>query len=394
MTLDMKREPEARDLRSTFRRIGYLVLMFGLIALLLIWGGVWWSPSESAPQPVAAEHEEENAGVVLTLEQRAAGGIALTPLQASPLPRVFRAPGEVRTNDYTTSIVGPRITATVIEREAQLGDKVVTGQPLVTLYSMEMAEAQSAFLLAQREVERFENLEDIVAGRLIDEATVNRQEALGRLASYGLTQAQISNLTAQGLSNNTIGQFILTAPQSGSITRDEFRIGDVVEPGKMLFEISDLRDVWVEAQVSPALLSEMVGEKGLIIAGGLTREAQVVQRRETVDEATRTVGIRLQVDNSDGVLKPGQFVDVELYGAEEPVLAIPTAAVLRLPDGDWAVYVENADGSFVASEVEVLYAANDLTAIAGIPLGTRVVTSGAFFVAAEAAKSGFEIHNH
>lgn len=409
MTSDMDYGRSAHALND--RQFSYRGLLLGLCALILIGTAVAWFAWTPEPPQIAGdehageaegehaeeaegEHAEEAVGVVLTPEQRLGGGVMVAPLQAMPLPRVFRATGEVRSNDYTTGIVGPRITATVNSRSAILGDRVTVGQPLVTLYSMEMAEAQGAFLLAQRNLERFESLRDIVAGQQIDEATVKRQEARGRLESYGLTASQISTLVERGFTNNTIGQFVLTAPQGGTITKDEFRVGDVVEAGRALFEIANLQNVWIEAHVSPALLPEMTSEKGLIVSGNLTREAIVVQRRETVDEATRTVGVRLEADNSDGALKPGQFVDVELYGATEPVLAVPSEAVQRNPDGDWAIYVENADGSFAAHEVDVLYAVDDQTAIAGIPAGTRIVTSGAFFLASEAAKAGFETHNH
>ena len=408
----MDHEPGARGIQDKFNR--YRGSIFGLTALLIVGIAVVWFASGSTPQKAETEHvetehanedhaeeghadeghEAEESGIVLTAEQRQSVGILTVPIQSVPLPRIFRAPGEVRSNDYTTGIVGPRITSTIIARTARLGDSVIAGQPLVTLYSTDMAEAQGAFLLAQRNVERLKNLEDIVAEQQIDEAVVQRQQARGRLESYGLTVTQISALLAAGFSNDSIGQFVLTAPQGGTITKDEFRVGDVVEAGKSLFEIADLQNVWVEAHVSPALLPEMVGEKGLIIAGNLTREAVIVQRREIVDETTRTVGVRLQVNNSDGVFKPGQFVDVELYGASEPVLAVPTEAVQRNPDGDWAVYTEREDVSFGAYEIEVLYTVDDHTAISGIPEGTKVVTSGAFYVASEAAKAGFEIHNH
>ena len=93
-------------------------------------------------------------------------------------------------------------------------------------------------------------------------------------------------------------------------------------------------------------------------------------------------------------MKPGTFVDVHLYGAPTPVIAVPTEAVLRTTDGDWAVQVEESPGLFKETEVEVLYAVEDKTAISGIPEGTRIAVKGAFFVAAEAAKSGFDPHGH
>jgi cobalt-zinc-cadmium efflux system membrane fusion protein len=59
-------------------------------------------------------------------------------------------------------------------------------------------------------------------------------------------------------------------------------------------------------------------------------------------------------------------------------------------DGRRVVFVEMADGSFRAQAVTPLYAVGNFTAISGIPPGTRVVTSGAFFIMSQAAKAGFE----
>jgi multidrug efflux pump subunit AcrA (membrane-fusion protein) len=125
------------------------------------------------------------------------------------------------------------------------------------------------------------------------------------------------------------------------------------------------------------------------MSGETVRNATIVQTRDTVDEATRTVGVRLQMRNPDGALRPGQFVDVELFGSKAPVLNLPTAAVLREASGRWVVFAQRADQSFEAVPVKVLYAAGERTAVAGIARGTRVVTSGAFFVMSEGARASF-----
>ena len=112
------------------------------------------------------------------------------------------------------------------------------------------------------------------------------------------------------------------------------------------------------------------------------------------DEATRTIGVRLQAANADGTLKPGMFVDVELYGKADQVMSVPTDAIVRGPDGDWTVYVENEKGQLEPKEIETLFTVGDRTAVKGIEPGTKVVTRGSFFVMAEAAKAGFDPHNH
>lgn len=364
-----------------------------LVALAVIVIGVA-AFTLTRPEREAVEEESTAHHVVLTKEQRSAAGIKVGAVSRSALAPVIRAPGEVRTNDYITKTVGPRITATVVTRHAKLGDVVAAGQVLVTLYSQDMAEAQSGFVLAERDLVRFRrlNAEAAIAPREYDTALSRRQELYGRLLSFGLTAPQIAALSRRGLANSATGQFDLVAPIAGTVTKDEFREGDVIvvdQESKPLFEITDPKDVWVEARVAQSMASKIGGAEAKVIAGDRSKAARIVQTAGTMDEATRTVLVRLAVDNGDLALRPGQFVDVELAGAAEPVLTVPADAVLRDLAGNWVVYVEAKDGAFAPQRVRVLFTAHDRSAIEGIAAGTRIVTAGAFFVHSEAQKSSF-----
>ena len=376
-----------REIRPGGRRERNLILALVVIALLISGAFFGQLPRQEA-HPEAAPPVETSPPLV-SVAQRETAGVTVEALQPAPLPRSFKAPGEVRVNDYTTGTVSPRIGATVIDRKAKLGDHVAKGQPLITLYSREMAEAQSALLLADRNLRRLQKLKDILAGQQIDEATLKRKEAVGRLESYGLAPTQVAALVTRGLDNDGLGQFVLIAPRDGTITKDAFRIGDVVEAGKTLFEIADLRTVWIEARVAPAIAPQITDTQATISVDGAKRRVRVLQKADIVDEATRTVAVRLEADNADRSLRPGQFVDAEFYGSPEPVLAVPTDAILRNAEGKWGVFVEDSGGALSFKEVKQLYTADGKTAIDGIEPGTRVVTAGAFFVMSEASKSSF-----
>ena len=71
--------------------------------------------------------------------------------RARVLDDVIQAPGEVRANAYATAQVAPRIAAQITQRHAMLGEHVEAGQPLVTLSSVEMSEAQGNLVIAERE---------------------------------------------------------------------------------------------------------------------------------------------------------------------------------------------------------------------------------------------------
>ncbi|MET6760546.1 hypothetical protein [Pseudoalteromonas sp. NCIMB_1079] len=101
------------------------------------------------------------------------------------------------------------------------------------------------------------------------------------------------------------------------------------------------------------------------------------------------------VQNADDNLHSGMFVKVYFqFATKQKVMAVPEEALIRSADGDWTVFVEDHPGEFKAVEVELGRALGDFREIIGLDSGTRIVTKGAFFVASEIAKGGFDPHNH
>ncbi len=344
-------------------------------------------------------HEgEPPAEVRLTPEQRRTLGLSTETLTARALGDGLRAPGEVRLNAYTTAQVTPRIAAQVIARHARLGDRVARGQPLVTLSSVDMAEAQGDLVVAELEWGRLDKIKDkFVSDKEYVEASVARQKARSSVLAYGMTEAQIAALLANA-ARRADGTFDLLAPQAGTVIQDEFVQGELVQPGRVLFEITDETVRWVEAQMSPADAQRVaVGDQARVASGegDAWIEGRVTQIHHRLDETTRTQAVRIEVPDPGHRLHPGVFVDVVvLVGTAEPVLAIPEAAVLRSPDGDWQVFVAEGEDAFKPVEVELVRTAGGLAVIEGLAPGTRVVTQGAFFLQSELAKAGFDPHNH
>lgn len=390
---NLGRESSPREVRTRLAFFNRRRVVISALLLTILVGGAAALTVFSGRPPVAPPQSEAKPApsgeVVLTAEQRAAAGIVVEPVMRRPHAQVFPAPGEIKVNEYATSNVSSRLRATIISRQAKLGDRVRSGQSLITLYSAEMAEAESAFVLASKTFARMSSLKAYISGQQFDEAQVKRDEARGRLQTYGLNAAEIAQLESEGLTGHPAGQFQLPAPQAGVITMETFRLGEVVEPGKTLFEVSNLSTVWVEARVSPEVAPQISGDRARVMAAGSTYDAKILQTLAQLNEATRTVAIRLQLDNPAGTLRPGEFVSVELFGKTDTELFVPTEAVLRQANGSWAVYVERADGAFAPVRVERMHAAGEETVIAGIAPGTRIATKGAFFVKSEADKASF-----
>ncbi len=348
-----------------------------------------------------AEHKGGNEGdgsVTLTPEAIKEAGIVVEPLVKKYLATELNAPGEVRLNSYLSSKITPRITAQVLARHVRLGDKVKKGTPLLSLSSVAMAEAAGKLLVANQEWQRIRKLgKRAVSAKRYNEVKIADKQARARVIAYGMTERQVKELLLKG-SSGTPGVFQLVALQKGVVVSDDFIEGELIEPGRVLFNITDESSLWVESRLSPKL-SEAVKANAnarVKVPGNGWIKGRVTRRHHLLDEETRTIGIRIEVNNKDGRLHPGMFVDTKIEtGKGKKYLAVPTKSVLRSPDGDWILFVEQKKaGSFKPQEVEVVGTIQDYTVIKGLPEGSRIVTSGAFFVRSELAKSGFAVHNH
>ena len=345
-----------------------------------------------------SESEEHEEGVVhLSPEQQTAAGIEIEPLASRLVEEVLSAPGEIRLNAYATFQVSPRVSAQVVTRLARLGDTVEAGQQLVTLSSVEMAEAQGALVVATQEWNRVRELgRDVVSDRRYIEAEVAAQQATARVLAYGMIESQVDTLLSVSDASLADGTFTLLAPSAGTVVRDDFVVGEAVESGRLMFEITDESTLWVEARL-PAneSASVSIGDLARVHVEDRWIEGRVIQAFHAVDEATRTLPVRIEVPNPDDSLHPGLFVDVTiLEEVNEPVLAVPETALMRGPDGDWALFVAIEEGEFELTEVGVLSTAGGFAVVDGLSAGTRVVTEGAFFLQSELAKSGFDVHAH
>jgi RND family efflux transporter MFP subunit len=358
---------------------------------------------ESHKQESGTDHDEhghedvETPEVHLSPEQGETLNLEISVLEPRILEKTLRAPGEVELNAYATAQVTPRIDAQVLARHAQLGDQVQKGQPLVTLSSVDMAEAQGDLVVAEREWQRLTKLKDqFVSDTEYLAASVARQKALSSVLAYGMTEEQVKTLVSA--SEKADGTFELLSPQSGTVVRDAFVLGELVEPGRVLFEITDESVRWVEAQMPPEeAVGISVGDRVRVAYRDAWLDGRVTQIHHLLDEITRTQAVRVEVPDPEHRLHPGVFVDVVVLAGgsgSEPVLAVPEAAVLRSPDGDWQVFVAEGEGAFRPVEVEVLRTSGGMAVIEGLSTGTHVVTRGAFFLQSELAKSGFDIHQH
>jgi len=343
------------------------------------------------------DHGEAASDAELSDAQRQMAGIETLVVKRQSLGEAITAPGEARLNAYRTTKVTPRTPAQVMKRHAQLGDSVKKGQPLVTLSGVEMAEAQGTLMVAEVELRRMEKLgRKVISEKRFVAAQIAYQQAYAKVSAYGMTNKQIESLIKTGDATHATGEFRLLSFQDGTVISDDFVVGELIEPGHVLMEISDESVLWVEARLTPEdAASIALGSPARVQVGKRWLSGKVAQARHTLDETTRTLAVHIEVANRNDELHPGQFVTAVIEGKKKVEgIVVPLASVLRAADGDWQVFVEIVPGRFEPKEVEVLRTVGDQMLIDGLAEGTTIVSKGAFFVQSEIAKSGFSVHNH
>lgn len=341
-------------------------------------------------------HGEEGA-IRLNAEQRRANGVEIQKIAARGLGEEVTAPGEVQVNAYASAKVTPRIAAHIVQRHARLGDVVKEGALLATLSSAELADAQGQLILAEREWQRVQALgKDVASDRRFVEARVARQLAFARVLAFGMSKAQVESFLREDDPARADGTFALLAPRAGRVIQDDFIEGELAEPGKVLFEITDESVLWVQVRLSAAQAGGVrVGTPVRVRAGEGWLTGRVIQSAHRMDEETRTIPVRAEIANTGDVLHPGQFVDVRVQsGGGRAALAVPADAVV-LMQGASTVF-KLAGDELKPQPVETGATKGGWTEIrAGIANGDEIVVKGVFYLKSLLLKSQLgEGHAH
>ncbi len=343
----------------------------------------------------AKDTHEEEAVLELTADQQAMLNLQVITLQPQTnATQTLAVPAEIISNQYRTWVVPVRIDSQVQSRSATLGQHLKKGEPIATLFSPTMAQLQSDLQVAADAWRRVNNLGRRTVGnqRYLD-AQGQYQSLRARAKGYGLDDDAIAAIEA-GKSEK--GVYTLTAPDDGLVLEDAFQQGQWLTAGSALVTLVDESELWAEAALPPTPgLQIATGTPARVIVGDTTVDGQVIQSGHRLNPVTRTLAVRVAIPNAGHLLHPGMFADVALsLAAPENALTVPEEALTRGSDGDWQLFVEEEPGHYQPVEIQLNGQLANRRIVTGIEPGTRVVTRGAFFLASEMAKSGFDIHNH
>ena len=196
------------------------------------------------------------------------------------------------------------------------GTNVQKGRPMVEIYSPKLIAAQEEYLQTIRTVRE---LKKSGRGVVLDTTMMTVDASFDRLRLLGLGEDQIKRIEKQG---HVDDRLIIPAPSSGIVIERLASTGDYVETGQPIYRLVDLSHLWVQLEVYESDLQWMkIGQKAIFTTQshpGKNFEGTVSFIDPMLNDRTRTLGVRVDIPNPDGLLKPGMlvrgFIEASLEG--------------------------------------------------------------------------------
>jgi len=310
-------------------------------------------------------------------------------VERRPLTATIRMVGKVDVDETRVST----ITARMPGRLGQLfvdaaGVRVEEGERMVSLYSPELLSAQEELLQSIAALKRLPPGEKSRV-RELNVATVDAVRAKLRL--WGLTAGQIRQIEERG----TVEEYVtITAPLAGIVLHKNAQEGMRVDTGTRIYTIADLSHVWVNLAAYESDLTWLRRGQDVTFSAeahaGEMFQGTISFIQPVLDEATRTVRIRVAVPNETGRLKPGMFVRAVVQAepgveADAPLVIPASAPLLTGKQAIVYVAVPGAETPTFEGREVVLgpRAGDDYPVLEGLQEGERVVMRGAFKIDAE-----------
>jgi multidrug efflux pump subunit AcrA (membrane-fusion protein) len=324
------------------------------------------------------------AVVTFSPERRQLLGIRSEEVKKARLARVIPTVGRVAVDERRLHHIHTKYDGYVEHLHVDFTGKFVKkGEPLLSIYSPELVATQQEYLLAYRAQKQMaeSGIPSVALGSL------NLLEAARqRLLLWDIRPQDIETLERAGQVKRTLD---LHSDVSGYVVQKMATHGMRVTPADTLFDIADLSHLWVLADVYesdlPLVRIGMEGELRVPYLPGREWRGSVTYVNPTVEEKTRTVKVRLELENKGEELKPDMFADVLLQADLGSGLAVPEGAVVD-SGGRKLVFLDRGEGRFEPREVQLgVKVGSGFQVLAGLTEGQRVVTSANFLLDSESS---------
>ena len=343
-----------------------------------------------------------------TATNTAAGTIKLTDAQRKNIKLVTVASSKFRKtidttgvvdfdNDQATVMLAP-FSGPVSRLLVSPGDQVQKGQALAIVSSPDYAAALGTYRKTLAAASNARRLADVDKDLLAHQGVSRREEeqaqsdaagaegdrdaALQGLVSLGVDSSVIKDVEAGKSAASPEG--VIRSPISGTVVEKNITPGQLLQAGTTpVFTVADLSKVWVMAHIFDTDIGAVHnGDLADVQATARTLPGTVDNIAAEVDPNTRSVAVRVVVNNPGDYLKKQMYVGVRIRDRQESQgLLVPVSAVLRDDENLPFVYVTQSDGSFARQRVTLGSRTGDQYVIAGgLNPGQQIVVDGALFV--------------
>jgi len=333
--------------------------------------------------------------IELTEEEGKAIQIETVKASLKPLRSQLQALGKVFAHPQRKAIVSYAFSARVSDVHIRLGDWARIGQKLVTLQSEEVGSAKSEFYKAQADYELAKvNYER--QKRLFDRGVGAQKDYLSSEAGFKVAEAHLNaaekKLHVLGFSEEQVKSIsethqispiiTLYAPISGKIIEHNAILGAMVDQETEILTIMDPSVLCIHADIYERDIAKIrIGqdvEASVPAYPGETFLGKISFIGDVLNEATRTITVRSEVENKEYKLKPGMFADINIFlNHQREALVLPVEAVLDEKDEN-IVFLKVA-GKYIPQIVKIgVRNGRYVEILAGIQEGAEVVTKGNF----------------
>ncbi len=365
-------------MKTRINKVFFLIsvfLLFGVSGCNLL---AEESSSNDTTNPTAKVEEQKtppdpmkgsNGMIMINPVKQQLIGVKKYTVQKKNLVKIIRTVGRVEYDERLLREVNLKVEGWIERLYADYTGKYVRkGEPLFKLYSPELLNAQEEYLLA-------------TSGRI---GSSLKSSARTKLLLWDISESQINRLEKSKKPNTLLE---ILSPMSGYIIFKSIIEGSHVEPGKTLLKIADIKKVWILGDVYENELPFIKRDQKVTITSqsfpGQQYSGTISYIYHNLNLQTRSVKIRIELDNPDELFKPGMFTNIQIEVDKGSHLAVPESAVLNSGIRQ-VVFISKGDGVFIPYEVDTGPLINGYYPIKkGLKKGDVVVSSANFFLDSE-----------
>jgi cobalt-zinc-cadmium efflux system membrane fusion protein len=291
-------------------------------------------------------------------------GLELVVVQPGQLQERIQLQGEIVLDESHLALVPSRLPGLVREIAVEVGQEVEQGDVLAILTSQELADRIMGYVgtewafrgamemikreraLGEREISSEEQL--LAAEQSYRQAETEHSVALQRMRVLGYTEPMLHKyLERPDLQDLTL--YPIKAPIKGRVISRDLQRGAAVEPGKVLFQIADLGQLWVRFNLPLRYLGAIGNDLPIKVINeiaGVEGEARIAVIEDVMDSRSRTTPVRATLPNGEGQWRPGMPARVEIDGIPTEVDRIVPLVAVQTLEGRPVVFVETTPGTF------------------------------------------------